>query len=35
MSRPARFLIITWPGGGNVPPALALGTWLMSAGHDV
>jgi UDP:flavonoid glycosyltransferase YjiC (YdhE family) len=32
---PAHFLITSWPGGGNVPPALALGQWLMKAGHGV
>jgi UDP:flavonoid glycosyltransferase YjiC (YdhE family) len=30
-----RYVIITWPGGGNVPPALALGRWLTRAGHQV
>jgi len=30
-----RFLIVTWEGGGNVPPALALGARLTNAGHDV
>jgi len=28
-----RCLIATWDGGGNVPPALALGRWLARAGH--
>src|SRR5437870_273185 len=30
-----KFLITTWPGGGNVPPALALARWLGRAGHQV
>jgi UDP:flavonoid glycosyltransferase YjiC (YdhE family) len=30
-----RFLIVTWEGGGNVPPAVALGYQLSRAGHDV
>src|SRR5580704_3644255 len=29
----ASVLIVTWDGGGNVPPALALGARLLSAGH--
>lgn len=33
--RPARFLVTTWDGGGNVPPALALGQRLARRGHDV
>jgi UDP:flavonoid glycosyltransferase YjiC (YdhE family) len=35
MRRPGRFLIVTWEGGGNVPPAIALGYQLSRAGHDV
>src|SRR5436190_2680072 len=30
-----RVLIVTWDGGGNVPPALALATRLAAAGHAV
>jgi hypothetical protein len=30
-----RFLIVTWEGGGNVTPAVALGYQLSRAGHDV
>jgi len=30
-----RFLIVTWEGGGNVPPAIALGYQLNQVGHDV
>jgi hypothetical protein len=26
---------VTWEGGGNVPPAVALGYQLSRAGHDV
>ena len=33
--RPARFLIVTWAGGGNVPPALNLGTRLTRDGNVV
>lgn len=33
--RRGRFLITTWEGGGNVPPALALGMRLRRRGHDV
>jgi UDP:flavonoid glycosyltransferase YjiC (YdhE family) len=32
---PRRFLVITWEGGGNVPPAIALGQRLVLAGHRV
>lgn len=32
---PLRFLIVTWAGGGNVPPALALGRRLRTAGCRV
>jgi UDP:flavonoid glycosyltransferase YjiC (YdhE family) len=31
----ARFLIVTWDGGGNRPPALNLGARLARRGHDV
>ncbi|MGH7686073.1 MAG: glycosyltransferase [Candidatus Dormibacteria bacterium] len=30
-----RFLISTWDGGGNVPPAMALGARLRRRGHEV
>jgi MGT family glycosyltransferase len=30
-----RFLIVTWDGGGNLPPVLALATRLVDAGHAV
>ncbi len=30
-----RFLIATWAGGGNVPPAVALGVRLQRRGHHV
>lgn len=30
-----RFLIVTWDGGGNFPPALAIGRRLAREGHDV
>jgi UDP:flavonoid glycosyltransferase YjiC (YdhE family) len=33
--RPGRFLIVTWAGGGNVPPALNLGTRLARDGNVV
>lgn len=33
--RRGRFLITTWDGGGNVPPAVALGVRLRRRGHDV
>lgn len=33
--RRGRFLITTWDGGGNVPPALALGVRLRRRGHQV
>lgn len=33
--RRGRFLITTWEGGGNVPPALALGMRLRRRGHHV
>lgn len=32
-SKMGTFLIVTWDGGGNVPPAIALGVRLMRAGH--
>ena len=34
-SRRGRFLISTWDGGGNVPPAVALGVRLRRRGHSV
>ena len=33
--RRGRFLITTWDGGGNVPPAVALGVRLRRRGHEV
>jgi UDP:flavonoid glycosyltransferase YjiC (YdhE family) len=33
--RAGRFLIVTWEGGGNIPPAIALGCQLGRGGHDV
>lgn len=30
-----RFLFVTWPGGGNVHPLVALGSRLVARGHDV
>jgi MGT family glycosyltransferase len=30
-----RALIVTWPGGGNVQPAIGLGRLLVERGHDV
>lgn len=33
--RRGRFLISTWAGGGNVPPAVALGVRLRRRGHGV
>lgn len=35
MTRVGRFLIISWDGGGNVPPALNLGARLAQLGHRV
>jgi UDP:flavonoid glycosyltransferase YjiC (YdhE family) len=35
MSGAGRFLIISWDGGGNVPPALNLGARLVQLGHRV
>ena len=35
MKRTGSFLIVTWDGGGNVPPAMALGARLVRAGHRV
>jgi hypothetical protein len=35
MSRQSRFLILSWDGGGNVPPALGLGARLAQRGHKV
>jgi UDP:flavonoid glycosyltransferase YjiC (YdhE family) len=31
----ARIVIVTWAGGGNVPPALVLATRLTARGHEV
>lgn len=31
----SRILIVTWDGGGNVPPAMAIGGVLARRGHDV
>ena len=31
----ARILVVTWAGGGNVPPAITLATQLAARGHDV
>ena len=31
----ARILVVTWAGGGNVPPAVTLATQLAARGHDV
>lgn len=35
MSEPGVILLVTWDGGGNVPPMLALGRRLARRGHDV
>lgn len=35
MSRPRRFLICSWDGGGNTPSAYNLGARLVEAGHQV
>jgi UDP:flavonoid glycosyltransferase YjiC (YdhE family) len=35
MIRAGRFLIVSWDGGGNVPPALNLGARLAHLGHHV
>jgi len=35
MGRKGRFLFVSWDGGGNVPPALALAQKLVRRGHDV
>jgi UDP:flavonoid glycosyltransferase YjiC (YdhE family) len=35
MTRAGKFLIISWDGGGNVPPALNLGARLVHLGHRV
>ena len=35
MTRAGKFLIISWDGGGNVPPALNLGARLVQLGHRV
>src|SRR5689334_7040585 len=31
----ANFLLLTWSGAGNQPPAIALGNALRARGHDV
>src|SRR3954454_24626483 len=31
----ARILMVTWDGGGNVPPMLRTGAALRARGHDV
>lgn len=35
MSRSGRFLIVSWDGGGNAPPAINLGARLVRQGHQV
>jgi len=35
MSGPGRFLIVSWDGGGNAPPAINLGARLVRRGHQV
>jgi hypothetical protein len=35
VSRPGRFLIVSWDGGGNAPPALNLGARLVRQRHQV
>ena len=35
MSRTGRFLFVTWQGGGNVSPLVALGVRLLARGHRV
>ncbi len=35
MNPPGRFLIVTWDGGGNTPPALNLAERLIGLGHHV
>ena len=35
MTGPGRFLIVSWDGGGNAPPALNLGGRLVRQGHQV
>jgi UDP:flavonoid glycosyltransferase YjiC (YdhE family) len=35
MARQRRFLIASWAGGGNTPPAFNLGTRLVRRGHRV
>jgi len=35
VSEPGRFLIVSWDGGGNAPPALNLGARLIRQGHLV
>jgi UDP:flavonoid glycosyltransferase YjiC (YdhE family) len=31
----ARFAFVTWPGGGNLPPAIGIAQELVARGHDV
>jgi hypothetical protein len=35
MNEPGKFLIATWDGGGNTPPAYNLGARLVQRGHRV
>ena len=35
MTSPGRVLLVSWDGGGNVPPALNLGARLVGRGHQV
>jgi UDP:flavonoid glycosyltransferase YjiC (YdhE family) len=35
VSAPGKFLIVSWDGGGNAPPALNLGARLVQRGHHV
>jgi hypothetical protein len=35
MSGHGRFLIMSWDGGGNAPPAINLGARLVRRGHHV
>src|ERR1700704_1149476 len=35
MHAKGHFVIVTWDGGGNVPPALTIGRRLLRAGHQV
>jgi MGT family glycosyltransferase len=34
-TRPVRFLLVLWDGGGNIPPQLAVARRLVERGHDV